>query len=101
MGSQCANFAAFFSAICFRCKRDGSAYCVINLSELGSNASRRRFMAAFSEALYEANEEPLHLVLDEALICGRRSGRSKAGKASWITSRRSCDVAACAVSSRG
>ena len=40
--------------------------CVIDLSELGSNASRRRFMAAFSEALYEANEEPLHLVLDEA-----------------------------------
>src|ERR1700738_3336940 len=40
--------------------------CVADLSELGSNASRRRFMAAFSEALYEANEEPLHLVLDEA-----------------------------------
>src|SRR5262245_32562768 len=40
--------------------------CVIDLSELGSNAARRRFMAAFSEALYEANEEPLHLVLDEA-----------------------------------
>jgi uncharacterized protein len=40
--------------------------CVIDLSDLGSNAARRRFMAAFSEALYEANEEPLHLVLDEA-----------------------------------
>ncbi len=40
--------------------------CVVDLSELGSNAARRRFMAAFSEALYEANEEPLHLVLDEA-----------------------------------
>jgi hypothetical protein len=40
--------------------------CVIDLSELGSNAARRRFMAAFAEALYEANEEPLHLVLDEA-----------------------------------
>ncbi|MGC2521411.1 MAG: hypothetical protein WA417_02075, partial [Stellaceae bacterium] len=40
--------------------------CVVDLSELGSNASRRRFMAAFAEALYEANEEPLHLVLDEA-----------------------------------
>ena len=26
----------------------------------------RRFMTAFAEALYEANEEPLHLVLDEA-----------------------------------
>jgi uncharacterized protein len=40
--------------------------CVADLSDLGSNAARRRFMAAFAEALYEANEEPLHLVLDEA-----------------------------------
>jgi hypothetical protein len=40
--------------------------CVIDLSELGSSTARRRFMAAFSEAVYEANEEPLHLVLDEA-----------------------------------
>ncbi|HEV2097299.1 MAG TPA: DUF87 domain-containing protein [Stellaceae bacterium] len=40
--------------------------CVVDLSELGSNAARRRFMVAFFEALYEANEEPLHLVLDEA-----------------------------------
>jgi uncharacterized protein len=39
---------------------------IADLSELGSNAARRRFMAAFSEALYEANEEPLHLILDEA-----------------------------------
>jgi uncharacterized protein len=40
--------------------------CVVDLSELGSSIARRRFMAAFAEALYEANEEPLHLVLDEA-----------------------------------
>ena len=40
--------------------------CVVDLSELGSSAARRRFMAAFAEALYEENEEPLHLVLDEA-----------------------------------
>jgi hypothetical protein len=40
--------------------------CVVDLSELGSSAARRRFMAAFAEALYEANEEPLHIVLDEA-----------------------------------
>jgi uncharacterized protein len=40
--------------------------CVVDLSDLGSNAARRRFMAAFAEALYETNEEPLHLVLDEA-----------------------------------
>jgi hypothetical protein len=40
--------------------------CVVDLSELGSNTARRRFMAAFCEALYEANEEPLHLILDEA-----------------------------------
>jgi hypothetical protein len=40
--------------------------CVVDLSELGSAAARRRFMAAFAEALYETNREPLHLVLDEA-----------------------------------
>lgn len=40
--------------------------CVVDLSELGSSAARRRFMAAFAEAVFEANEEPLHLVLDEA-----------------------------------
>ena len=40
--------------------------CVVDLSDLGSSSARRRFMAAFAEALYEANEEPLHLVLDEA-----------------------------------
>jgi DNA helicase HerA-like ATPase len=45
----------------------GQAFsCVVDLSELGSSTARRRFMAAFAEALYEANEEPLHLVLDEA-----------------------------------
>ncbi len=40
--------------------------CVVDLSELGSSGARRRFMAAFAEALYETNEEPLHLILDEA-----------------------------------
>ena len=40
--------------------------CVIDLSDLGSSTARRRFMATFAEALYETNEEPLHLVLDEA-----------------------------------
>ena len=40
--------------------------CVVDLSELGSAAARRRVMAAFAETLYETNREPLHLVLDEA-----------------------------------
>jgi len=40
--------------------------CVVDVSELGSSAARRAFMTAFAEALYEANTEPLHLVLDEA-----------------------------------
>ena len=39
---------------------------VVDLSALGSSAARRRFMAAFAEAVFEANTEPLHLVLDEA-----------------------------------
>jgi len=36
------------------------------VSELGSAAVRRAFMTAFTEALYDSNTEPLHLVLDEA-----------------------------------
>jgi hypothetical protein len=40
--------------------------CVVDLSDLGSSSARRRFMPAFAEALYEANVEPLHLILDEA-----------------------------------
>ena len=36
--------------------------CIVDLSELGSSAARRRFMAAFAEGLYEANQEPLHLI---------------------------------------
>ncbi len=43
-----------------------SLACVLDLSELGSAAARRRFMTDFAEALYEANTDPLHLVLDEA-----------------------------------
>ena len=39
--------------------------CVVDMSDLGSS-SRREFMTTFAEVLYEANTEPLHLVLDEA-----------------------------------
>ncbi len=40
--------------------------CVLDVSDFGSAAARRSFMAAFTGALYAANTEPLHLVLDEA-----------------------------------
>jgi len=40
--------------------------CVLDVSDLGSAAARRVFMTAFTEALYQANTAPLHLVLDEA-----------------------------------
>jgi len=40
--------------------------CVVDISDLGSAAARRGFMTAFTETLYAANREPLHLVLDEA-----------------------------------
>ena len=40
--------------------------CVVDVSDFGSAAARRAFMTAFTEALYAANTEPLHLVLDEA-----------------------------------
>jgi hypothetical protein len=40
--------------------------CVVDVSDFGSAAARRAFMTEFTAALYEANTEPLHLVLDEA-----------------------------------
>ena len=40
--------------------------CVVDVSDFGSAAGRRGFMTEFTEALYAANTEPLHLVLDEA-----------------------------------
>ena len=40
--------------------------CVIDVSDLGSATARRGFMTAFTGALHAANQEPLHLVLDEA-----------------------------------
>jgi uncharacterized protein len=43
-----------------------SLACVVDVSELGSSAARRRFMSGFAESLYESNTEPLHLVMDES-----------------------------------
>ena len=40
--------------------------CVVDVSDFASAGSRRAFLTAFTAALYEANTEPLHLVLDEA-----------------------------------
>ena len=40
--------------------------CVVDVSDLGSPAVRRAFMTVFTEALFAANTQPLHLVLDEA-----------------------------------
>jgi hypothetical protein len=40
--------------------------CVVDVSDLGTASARRAFMTAFTEALYDSNTEPLHLVLDEA-----------------------------------
>ena len=39
---------------------------VVDVSDFGSAAARRAFMTEFTAALYEANTQPLHLVLDEA-----------------------------------
>jgi len=74
--------------------------CVVDVSELGSSAARRMFMTAFAEALYEANTEALHLVLTRP-TCGRRSGRSPAGRHCWAGSRRLCAAGACGASCRG
>jgi hypothetical protein len=86
--------------------------CVVDLSELGSNAARRRFMAAFAEALSEANKEPLHLILDEADLWAPqrplpdqtgllghieeivRRGRVR-GFIPWLITQRSCTRTCC------
>jgi hypothetical protein len=57
--------------------------CVVDLSELGSNAARRRFRAAVSETLYEANEEPLHLVLDEADLWAPQRPFARSDRPPW------------------
>jgi len=40
--------------------------CVVDVSDFASAAAQRSFVTAFTKALYMANTEPLHLVLDEA-----------------------------------
>ena len=68
-----------------------SLACVVDVSELGSSAARRGFMTAFSEALYEANTEPLHLVLDEADLWApqrtQHSGQALLGRIEEIVRR--------------
>ncbi len=49
--------------------------CVVDVSDLGSAAARRSFMTAFTEALYQVNTEPLHLVLDEADLWAPQRGQ--------------------------
>lgn len=40
--------------------------CILDLSQLGTKAAERRFMLAFTTALYKnANNEPVHLIFDE------------------------------------
>jgi len=40
--------------------------CVVDVSDFASAAVQRSFVTVFTKALYMANTEPLHLVLDEA-----------------------------------
>ena len=65
--------------------------CVVDLSGFGSGAARRSFMTAFSETLYEANKEPLHLVLDEADLWApqraQRGGQALLGRVEEIVRR--------------
>jgi hypothetical protein len=40
--------------------------CVIDLSQFESEGSKKRFLLAFAKRLYQKNESPLHLFLEEA-----------------------------------
>jgi hypothetical protein len=74
--------------------------CVVDLSELGSKAARRRFMAEFSER-FTRRTRSLCIWCSTKRICGRRSGRCPIRPASWVTSKKSCAAGVCAASSRG
>lgn len=68
-----------------------SGQCIVDVSELGSNAAQRRFMTAFATALYDANRASLHLVLDEADMWAPQrplpAGLALSGKISEIVRR--------------
>ncbi len=65
--------------------------CVVDVSDLGSSAARRAFMTVFAEALYGANTELLHLVLDEADLWAPQrvqpAGRALLGRVEEIVRR--------------
>jgi hypothetical protein len=63
--------------------------CVVDLSELGSNAARRRFISAFCEAPFTRRMRSRCISCSTRPIFLRRSGRSKAGKACSAISRKS------------
>ncbi len=56
-------------------------------------------MTAFAEALYEANTEPLHLVLDEADLWAPQ--RAQPGGQALLGRIESCAAGACGASCRG
>jgi len=61
--------------------------CVVDVSDFGSAGARRAFMTAFTAALYEANTEPLHLVLDEADLWAQPGGHELLGRIEEIVRR--------------
>lgn len=59
--------------------------CILDLSELGTKASERRFMLAFLSALYrKATGEPVHVVFDEADMWAPQQLREKEGDAAKL-----------------
>jgi len=74
--------------------------CVVDLSDLDSSTARRRFMAAFAEALYEPTRSRC-IWSSTKRICGHPSDRSKAGKAFSAILRKSFGAAAYWASSPG
>lgn len=53
--------------------------CIIDLSEFESDASRRRFMLHFTEALYNANRMTLNLLVDEADFYAPQNAKGEDG----------------------
>lgn len=59
--------------------------CIVDLSELGTKASERRFMLAFLTALYRhTDREPVHLIVDEADMFAPQVVSDKDGEAAKL-----------------
>ncbi len=70
--------------------------CILDLSEIGSDAAERRFMLAFLTALYKHQSKSLlHLVIDEADMWAPQQIFDKEGGAAQLVAQATRSMACC------